>query len=119
MGGPSDRPVVVTGYVGLVYERVVDGLLLRAGADIVLANSAADARRFRDVLTAVDADPGSVVQTALPFLGGPPHDPMAAGRERPFTITFVTQPGVPESRAERRYALRQVIEHAMRTRRDG
>ena len=110
--GREDRPIVVTGYVGLVYERVVDGLLLRAGADLVLANSAADARRFREVLGAVDADVDSVVQTALPFLGGPKHDPKAAPRDRPFTTTFVTQPGVPVSRAERRYALLQAIEHA-------
>ena len=110
--GREDRPIVVTGYVGLVYERVVDGLLLRAGADIVLANSARDARRFREVLRAVDADGDSVVQTALPFLGGPKHDPHAAPRDRPFTTTFVSQPGVPESRDERRYALLQAIDHA-------
>src|SRR4051812_34384943 len=34
--GRPERPVVVTGYVGVVYERLVDGLLLRAGADLVL-----------------------------------------------------------------------------------
>ena len=110
--GREDRPIVVTGYVGLVYERVVDGLLLRAGADLVLANSASDARRFREVLRAVDADAGSVVQTALPFLGGTKHDPKAVPGQRPFTTTFVSQPGVPASRAERRYALLQAIEHA-------
>jgi len=48
-GGRPGRPVVVTGYVGVVYEKLADGLLLRAGADVVLANSADDARRFRDV----------------------------------------------------------------------
>lgn len=110
----ADRPVVVTGYVGLVYERAVDGLLLRAGADVVLANSAVDAQRFRDVYQAMDADPDTVVQAALPFLGGRPYDPTAAGRDRAFTTTFVSQPGVPESRDERRYAMAQVLEHATR-----
>jgi hypothetical protein len=111
--GRATRPVVVTGYVGVVYERLVDGLLLRAGSDLVLANSAADARRFRDVYSAVDVDPHSVVQTALPFLGGEPHDPTAAGRGRPFTVTFVAQPSVPATRAERSYALAQAVEHAV------
>ncbi|MEU8966508.1 DUF6716 putative glycosyltransferase, partial [Streptomyces sp. NPDC048491] len=37
--GRSRRPVIVTGYVGVVYEKLADGLLLRHGADIVLANS--------------------------------------------------------------------------------
>lgn len=43
----ADRPVVVTGYVGVVYEKLADGLLLRHGADVVLANSRQDAERFR------------------------------------------------------------------------
>ncbi len=110
--GRDRRPIVVTGYVGVVYERLVDGLLLRAGADVVLANSANDARRFRAVLEAVGVDADAVVQTALPFLGGAPHDPTAAGSERPFTVTFVAQPSVPPSRDERRYALAQAVEHA-------
>lgn len=47
--GRSERPVVVTGYVGVVYEKLADGLLLRHGADLVLANSRQDAERFRAV----------------------------------------------------------------------
>ena len=112
--GRQSRPVVVTGYVGVVYERVVDGLLLRAGADIVLANSSADERTFRAVFEAVGADPDSVVRTALPFLTETQHDPTAAGGARPFTVTFVAQPSVPETPAERRYLMQQVIEHARR-----
>lgn len=111
--GRSARPVVVTGYVGLVYEKLVDGLLSRAGADVVLANSAQDLERFRELYSAAGIDPQSVVQTALPFLGGARHDPQAAGRDRPFTITFVAQPGVPVTKADRRYALRQAVEHAI------
>lgn len=109
-----DRPVVVTGYVGLVYEHVVDGLLGRAGADIVLANSTADAERFQAIFAAAGVDPQSVVPAALPFLGGRAHDPDAAGRDRPFTVTFVAQPSVPISKPERRYALAQAAEHARR-----
>ena len=112
--GRSQRPVVVTGYVGLVYEHVIDGLLARTGADILLANSEHDLDLFRAALRAVGVDPESVVRTALPFLGGAPHDPTAAGRDRPFTLTFAAQPGVPQAKAERRYALAQAIEHAAR-----
>ncbi len=94
-GSASRRPVVVTGYVGLVYENIVDGLLLRAGADVVLANSAHDAAEFRDALAEFGIDTAAVVRTALPFLGGAPYDPTAAGRDRPFTLTFAAQPSVP------------------------
>lgn len=107
------RPCVVTGYVGLVFERFVDGLLLRVGADIVLANSANDAAAFRSVYAAIGAEPDAVVQTALPFLDGAAYDrrPVERG-ERPLTVCFVTQPTVPLRRNERRYALARVLSHA-------
>ncbi|MCF6524453.1 DUF6716 putative glycosyltransferase [Streptomyces sp. JJ36] len=126
------RPVLVTGYVGIVYEKLSDGLLLRHGADVVLANSRHDAKRFREVYEGVGADAGSVVECALPFLDGAtpeavraavpgragaghPGDPAAAGvgaQERPFTVTFAVQPSVPAGRADRAYLLRRATEHA-------
>ncbi|MDX3238034.1 hypothetical protein PV392_20590 [Streptomyces sp. ME03-5709C] len=103
------RPVVVTGYVGVVYEKLADGLLLRAGADAVLANSAHDARRFRDVYEGVGADAGTVVETALPFLEGRPYE---RSGDRPFTVVFAVQPSVPDSRVDRTYLLRRAVDHA-------
>ncbi|WP_103515399.1 DUF6716 putative glycosyltransferase [Streptomyces sp. SM10] len=102
------RPVVVTGYVGVVYEKLADGLLLRHGADIVLANSRHDGERFRAVYEGVGADASSVTEAALPFLGGEPHR-AEEGRE---TVVFAAQPSVPESRADRTYVLRRLVEHA-------
>jgi hypothetical protein len=92
-----------------VYEKLADGLLLRAGADVVLANSAHDADRFRAVYSGVGADPDSVVETALPFLEGEPYKPSA---ERPFTVVFAVQPSVPDSRKDRTYLLRRAVDHA-------
>ncbi|MFF8607439.1 DUF6716 putative glycosyltransferase [Streptomyces sp. NPDC015346] len=102
------RPVLVTGYVGVVYEKLADGLLLRHGADVVLANSRHDAERFRAVYEGVGADASSVVEAALPFLGGAPYAP-EAGRD---TLVFAAQPSVPAGRAERTYLLRRLVEHA-------
>ena len=112
--GRTERPIVVSGYVGLVYERVLDGLLARAGSDVVLANSARDADTFRAIFTDAGIDPSTVVQTALPFLSGAPYDPAAVGRDRPFTLTFVAQPGVPHSKADRRYAVERAADYARR-----
>ncbi|WP_189130455.1 DUF6716 putative glycosyltransferase [Wenjunlia tyrosinilytica] len=109
--GATRRPVVVTGYVGVVYEKLTDGLLLRAGADVVLANSAHDADRFRTVYAGVGADPDSVVETALPFLGGEPYRP---SDERRFTVTFAAQPSAPADRRDRLYLLRRAADHARR-----
>lgn len=102
------RPVVVTGYVGVVYEKLADGLLLRHGADVVLANSRHDAGRFRAVYEGVGADASAVTEAALPFLGGAPHAP-EPGRD---TVVFAAQPSVPASRADRTYLLRRLVEHA-------
>ncbi|WP_415939153.1 DUF6716 putative glycosyltransferase [Streptomyces sp. 039-1] len=105
--GRAKRPLVVTGYVGVVYEKLADGLLLRHGADLVLANSRQDADRFRDVYEGVGADAGSVTEVALPFLGG------AAYKENaPYTVVFAAQPSVPENRKDRTYLLDRLIRHA-------
>ncbi|MEV6326592.1 DUF6716 putative glycosyltransferase [Streptomyces sp. NPDC051909] len=106
--GLDRRPVLVTGYVGVVYEKLADGLLLRHGADVVLANSRHDAERFRAVYEGVGADPGSVVEAALPFLGGAPHK-LEPGRD---TLVFAAQPSVPVTKAERAYVLRRLVGHA-------
>ncbi|WP_346098584.1 DUF6716 putative glycosyltransferase [Streptomyces olivaceiscleroticus] len=108
--GSGRRPVVVTGYVGVVYEKLADGLLLRHGADVVLANSRHDADRFRAVYRGVHADDRSVVECALPFLGGAPHDRTDEVR----TVVFAVQPSVPDNRNDRAYLLRRAVEHARR-----
>ncbi|WP_324796495.1 DUF6716 putative glycosyltransferase [Streptomyces cyaneofuscatus] len=102
------RPVIVTGYVGVVYEKLADGLLLRHGADVVLANSAHDAERFRAVYEGVGADASAVTEAALPFLGGAPY----CAEEGRDTVVFAAQPSVPASRADRTYLLRRLVEHA-------
>ncbi|MFE8960560.1 DUF6716 putative glycosyltransferase [Streptomyces iakyrus] len=104
------RPVVVTGYVGVVYEKLADGLLLRHGADLVLANSRQDADRFRAVYEGVGADASAVTEVALPFLGGAPYE----GEHDPCTVVFAAQPSVPESRRDRTYLLNRLVQHARR-----
>ncbi|AEY91264.1 DUF6716 putative glycosyltransferase [Streptomyces olivaceoviridis] len=106
--GSGKRPVVVTGYVGVVYEKLTDGLLLRHGADLVLANSRHDADRFRAVYEGVGADASSVTEVALPFLGGEPY----TGEHEPCTVVFAAQPSVPDNRRDRAYLLNRLIEHA-------
>ncbi|MEV6191666.1 DUF6716 putative glycosyltransferase [Streptomyces sp. NPDC051920] len=113
--GRAKRPLVVTGYVGVVYEKLADGLLLRHGADLVLANSRQDADRFRAVYEGVGADAGSVTAVALPFLGGAAYtgnDPSANEGRGPHTVVFAAQPSVPESRKDRTYLLDRLIGHA-------
>ncbi len=102
------RPIVVSGYFGVVYEKVVEGLLGRAGSDIVLANSPYDAERFAEVYTGLGLDSQVIVQTGLPFLRELP--PLTGPRR--FTVTFACQPGVPATHRERDYVVRRLIRHA-------
>ncbi len=102
-----NRPLVLTGYVGVVYEKVVEGLLLRGGADLVAANSPADYDRFREVFAGVGLPTSSLAVTRLPFLGEP--QPRATAR---FTVTFAGQPGVPRTRWHRRYLVERLAGHA-------
>jgi hypothetical protein len=106
--GRTRRPVVVTGYVGVVYEKLADGLLLRHGADLVLANSRQDAERFAAVYEGVGADASSVTEVALPFLGGAAY----TGAHEPYTVVFAAQPSVPAGRKERTYLLDRLVRHA-------
>ncbi|MFH8338763.1 DUF6716 putative glycosyltransferase [Streptomyces sp. AM6-12] len=106
--GTGPRPVVVTGYVGVVFEKLADGLLLRHGADLVLANSRHDADRFRAVYEGVGADACAVTEVALPFLGGAPY----TGEHEPCTVVFAAQPSVPDNRRDRTYLLDRLIRHA-------
>ncbi|MBT2507262.1 hypothetical protein J7I98_15445 [Streptomyces sp. ISL-98] len=107
------RPVIGTGYVGVVYEKLADGLLLRHGADIVLANSRHDAERFRAVYEGVGADASAVTEAALPFLGGAPYEGAdTATAADTATVVFAAQPSVPQSRADRTYLLRRLVQHA-------
>jgi hypothetical protein len=106
--GREKRPVVVTGYVGVVYEKLADGLLLRHGADLVLANSRQDAERFRVVYEGVGADASAVTEVALPFLGGAPYE----GEHDPYRVVFAAQPSVPDNRRDRTYLLERLVRHA-------
>ncbi|MFF0700748.1 DUF6716 putative glycosyltransferase [Streptomyces tendae] len=107
----AERPVVVTGYVGVVYEKLADGLLLRHGADLVLANSRQDADRFRAVYEGVGADAAAVTEVALPFLGGAGYAGEPDG-DRSYTVVFAAQPSVPDNRKDRTYLLERLIRHA-------
>ncbi|WP_285664109.1 DUF6716 putative glycosyltransferase [Actinorhabdospora filicis] len=111
--GRERRPILVTGYVGVVYEKMTDGLLLRAGADVVLANSAFDADRFRTVYDGVGVPSSSIVETGLPFLHGRTYDADAVARgERRYTVCFAAQPSSPQSKGERLHILERAARHA-------
>lgn len=102
-------PVLVTGWVGLIYEQITTGYLNRAGCDVVAVNSVGDLTHFLAVAQELDLSADNLVLSGLPFLG-PAALPQRAGPIR--RVLFADQPTVPASAGERLHVYRRLIDYA-------
>jgi hypothetical protein len=109
-GGASHTPVVVTGWVGVIIEKITAGYLDRVGSDVVAVNSVADLEHFVDVAQRLDLDPANLLLSGLPILTST-AEPQRAGPIR--RVLFADQPSVPGPAAERRYLYRRLIDYAV------
>ncbi len=108
--GKRRRPILVTGFWGMVLDRAMEGLLWRQGSDIICVNSRKDMTGFAGILEAVGRDPSQLVLTGFPSAqcAGPPQ----CGSSPVRKVVFVEQPGVPRSRRDRVYLLNRLAEYA-------
>jgi hypothetical protein len=107
---PSDRePVVVTGWVGIIIEKLVAGYLDRAGSDVIAVNSADNLREFTEAGRRLGIPPDNLLLSGLPLLPDRPPPPRT-GRIR--TVVFADQPTVPEARWDRAYVYQRLLDHA-------
>lgn len=67
VNGMRRRPLIVTGWGGINYEKQIEGLLWRVGADALAVNCPADMEIFAPVFDAFGHDRGVLVPTG--FLG--------------------------------------------------
>ena len=102
------RPVLVTGYAGLVYEFGAEGLSWRVGSDVICANSRSDEQLFRSVLRAYGRSPDQVVCLGFPQFGRS-SERFVDGSS---ALTFAVQPDVPSARSEREYIVARLLEFA-------
>ncbi|QFU97692.1 hypothetical protein KDY119_01191 [Luteimicrobium xylanilyticum] len=110
-GRDGIRPVVVTGWVGVIVEKLVAGYLERFASDVVAVNSREDLRTFRAAGAQLGLPTDNLMLSGLPLLPGRP----AAPRRGPVrTVLFADQPAVPASRADRSYLYGRLVEHARR-----
>jgi hypothetical protein len=108
-GAPG--PVQVSGWVGIIIEKITAGYLDRSGTDVVAVNSTADLAHFRRAGRALGIPTDNLLLSGLPFLSSRPRPP----REGPVrTVLYADQPTVPASAAERAYVYRRIVEHARR-----
>jgi hypothetical protein len=107
--GSDPGPVVVTGWVGVIIEKITAGYLDRVGSDVVAVNGVDDLEHFVTVAQQLELDPGNLLLSGLPILGStatPPHD----GPVR--RVLFADQPTVPGPAPERLYLYRRLIDYA-------
>lgn len=105
----SPGPVVVTGWVGVIIEKITAGYLARCGADVVAVNSVADLEHFRHVAASLQLPTGNLVLAGLPFLG---TDPAPPGDRPVRRLLLADQPTVPGTAAERRLLYQGAVDYA-------
>jgi hypothetical protein len=112
--GEPDRPLVVTGYAGIVYEKHIEGALWRSSADVVCCNSNRDHREFAETYSALALDANVLVRTGLGVTNHRSAAEIAAQQftSTPSTVVFAVQPDVPRSLRERRYLLERLVAYA-------
>lgn len=105
----TDGPVLVSGWVGIIIEKITAGYLDRSGSDVVAVNSADDLRQFRRAGESLDIPTDNLVLSGLPFLSFDPLPPRG-GPVR--VVLYADQPTVPASADERSYVYRRLVDHA-------
>lgn len=110
------RPLLVTGYNGLIYEKHVEGLLWRIGYDVICVNSRADMRRFTQVLNQLDMPVDSLVYGGAPLIrqrleSSPRTLPPADAPVR--SILFATQAVAPGRLQDRVHLTACLREYAL------
>lgn len=108
---PGPRPVLVSGWVGIIIEKLTAGYLDRMGCDVVAVNSKEDLARFISTAETLNVPSNNLVLTGLPFLPQA-RAPMRGGPIR--KVLFADQPTVPENREERIFVWDQMIKYAQR-----
>ncbi|WP_332643907.1 DUF6716 putative glycosyltransferase [Aeromicrobium sp.] len=108
IGGPG--PVIVSGWVGIIIEKLTAGYLDRCGTDVVAVNSAHDLANFKDVAARLSIPDDNLVLAGLPFVSSSPRP----ARDGPIrTVLFADQPTVPRSFHERRHVYQRLIDYAL------
>ena len=107
------RPLLVTGYAGVVYEKHLEGILWRIGYDVICANAESDAAMFARWLGELDVSSESLRVAGLAIARN--AEPVETAWP-PRRIVFAVQPDVPERRVDRVALLGELVSYAVRHR---
>ena len=104
------RPVLVTGWVGVIFDKLLAGYLDRAPCDVVAVNSTEDLRKFENTAKQLGIPIDNLVLTGLPLLAA------TAKKQRSCDIRkvlFADQPTVPSRKTERYFIYKKINEYAL------
>lgn len=104
------RPVFVTGWVGVIFDKMLAGYLNRAPCDVVAVNSVDDLTKFEDCAKQLGIPTDNLVLTGLPLLAA------TAKRQRSSNIRkvlFADQPTVPSRKKERYFIYKKINDYAL------
>jgi hypothetical protein len=103
-------PVMITGWVGVIIEKIVAGYLERYATDIVAVNSRSDLATFQAVARSLQLPTDNLLLSGLPLLSG---EYRAAPADAPInTVLFADQPTVPQTREDRLYLYHRLLAYA-------
>lgn len=108
-GSTRPGPVVVTGWVGVIIEKITAGYLDRSGSDLIAVNSTRDLDHFQHTARLLSLPEANLLLAGLPFLSGTPAPPRPTCRR----VLFADQPTVPSSPAERLFVYQRLIDYAV------
>ncbi|WP_217428292.1 DUF6716 putative glycosyltransferase [Microlunatus speluncae] len=103
-------PVLITGWVGVIIEKITAGYLDRCASDIVAVNSVADYDHFTAVGRRLGLPPDNLLLTGLPFLSPRPQPQRTGPIKR---VLYADQPTVPGREVERRYMYQKLVDYAV------
>ena len=103
-------PVTITGWVGVIIEKIVAGYLDRYAADIVAVNSHSDLATFSEVARNLQLPTDNLLLCGLPLLPGKYRPAPVDGPIK--TVMFADQPTVPQTREDRLYLYQRLLAYA-------
>jgi len=100
-------PVTISGWVGVIIEKITAGYLERYATDVVAVNSRSDLRTFQAVAGSLELPTENMLLSGLPLLTGGYHQTPTGTPIR--SVMFADQPTVPSGAADRLYLYQQLI----------
>ena len=103
-------PVTISGWVGVIIEKIIAGYLERFATDIVAVNSRSELATFETVARNLQLPTDNLLLSGLPLLSGRYRE---APVDTPIkTVMFADQPTVPQTRDDRLYIYQRLLAYA-------